>query len=294
MKFINQTMIAAVILTLAAPVAAQEDPYVVHDRVTGEQSPGTQAPTVSEMEQAILTASPTRLRAILEYGERVECHACVPMLEEALFTSDDASTREIAAWWLRRRPFGIAAVFREVRGVLANDASPLRRARAAEALGTFMFPSALPYLTDALADSDASVRAAAVTSLGRLNMPAAHGAIASMFTDADRDVREAAVAQALYVNDFNEYEPLMGLLADSDAMIRQRAALAIGAFGVEASVPALVTLLSDDSVRVRQSAAWALGRIGTSEARAALTDGRAAETDRLVLDAYDVALATRR
>lgn len=294
MKFINKTLIAAVVLMLAAPAAAQEDPYVVHDRVIGEVSPGAAAPSRADMVQAIQTASPTRLRAILEYGERVECHACVPMLEETLFTSNDADVREIAAWWLRRRPFGIAAVFREVRGVLATDADPVRRARAAEALGTFMFPTALPYLTDALSDADAGVRAAAVASLGRLNMPAAHGAIASMFTDADRDVREAAVAQVLYVNDFNQHEALLGLLADGDSMIRQRAALAVGTFGIESSVAALQTLLSDENVRVRQSAAWALGRIGTGEARSALNDGRAGETDRLVLDAYDVALVTRR
>ncbi len=292
MKLINQTLFAAVILSLAAPAAAQE--YRTYDSRNGEISIGTQAPTVDAMRDAILSGSANRIATTLEYGERVECHACVPLLEEALFTNEDSTVREMAAWWLRRRPFAINAVFHEVRTVLANDPSALRRARAADALGTFMIPEGMPYLVTALDDSDAQVRASAVTALGRLNMPAAHEAIASAFTDADRDVREAAVAQALYVNDFRQYDALMGLLADDDSMVRQRAALAIGTFRVDASVPALVGLLSDENLRVRQSAAWALGRIGTTEARNALNEGRAAETHPLVLDAYNVALATRR
>lgn len=293
MKFINQALLAAAILMLAVPAAAQEDAYVPYDTVNGEQSIGTQAPTVERMQNVIQNGSPQRLAAILEYGERVECHECVPLLEEALLESDDATVREMAAWWLRRRPFAIGAVTLEIRTVLAEDADPVRRARAAEALGTFMNPRMVPYLTDALSDSDAGVRAAAVSSLGRLNTPASNAGIAQAFSDADRDVREAAVASALYVNSFRQYDGLMGLLADSDTMVRRRAALAVGTFRVESAVPALSAMLSDESFRVRQSAAWALGRIGTSEARQALMEGRATETESLVLDAYDVALAMR-
>jgi HEAT repeat protein len=291
MNYLNKTLFAAVLLSLAAPAAAQDD--TDFDRARGEVSVGASAPSVEGMIQAIDTASPESLATILEYGERVECHACVPLLERALVESDDAQVREMAAWWLRRRPFGIAPVFREVRGVLANDASPVRRARAAEALGTFMFREGIPYLMNAAADPDPRVRAAVVRSLGLINSPASHAGIAQAFEDSDRDVRETAVAQVLYVNGFRDYEPLMGLLADEDMQVRRRAALALGTFEVAEAVPALVAMLSDENLRVRQAAAWSLGRIGTSEARAALVEGRAAESDRLVLDAYDVALAMR-
>jgi len=292
MNFIKQTMFAAVVLCLAAPVAAQEDPGA-YDRVRGELSVGTEAPTRSEMLTAIEGASTERLATILEYGERVECHACVPVLEAQMLESDDATRREMAAWWLRRRPFGVAAIFRDMRVALVDSAEPVRRARAAEALGNLMYREAIPHLMEAQSDPDPGVRAAVVTALGRLNSSAAHAGIVAAFSDTDDIVREAAVAQVLYVNGFREYEPLMGLLADSDTQIRRRAALALGTFGVAESVPALTGMLSDENLRVRQAAAWALGRIGTSEARAALTEGRALETESLVLDAYDVALAMR-
>ncbi|MGE0786175.1 MAG: HEAT repeat domain-containing protein [Sandaracinaceae bacterium] len=293
MKLLNQTLFAGLLLSLAAPAAAQER-FVPYDVVNGELSEGTQAPSVAQMEQAILTASPTRLRATLEYGERVECHRCVPLLQAALFDSSDAGVREIAAWWLRRRPFGLGAIIHSVRNVLATDADAVRRARAAEALGIFRVPQTVDALMTALDDPDAGVRTAVVNALGYMNTPAANPGIIRAFSDVDHNVREAAVAQVLLVNGFNGHEELMGLLADEDMYVRSRAASALGAFRTEAAVPALVSLLSDGNMRVRQQAAFALGRIGTAEARAALNEGRALEQDRLVLDAYDSALAVRR
>ncbi|MDE2484183.1 MAG: tRNA epoxyqueuosine(34) reductase QueG [candidate division NC10 bacterium] len=56
-------------------------------------------------------------------------------------------------------------------------------------------------------------------------------------------------------------------------------AVALGNLGSEESVPALATVLSDPEPLVRSHAAWALGRIGTTEARAALDEARACETD---------------
>lgn len=292
MKHIGTIMLGTVLLALAAPAAAQgNDSAAGHDRRRGELSPGTQAPTQDVLMAAIEGGSPEQLSRILEYGERVECHSCVPLLQRQLLEHDDARVREMAAWWLRRRPFGFAAVFREIRMVLANDADPVRRARAAEALGEFMDPNGVVHLTAALDDADARVRAAAVRGLGRINSPAGIAGIVRAFTDTDPRVREAAVAQVLYVNFFREHEALMGLLADDDAQVRRRAALALGTFRVQEATPALSAMLAGDAdAMVRQAAAWALGRIGNGDARAALTARRNVEEVSLVRDAIEVAL----
>lgn len=285
--------VAAGLLALAAPASAQDnDSAAGHDRSRGELSPGTQAPTRDALMEAIEGSSPERLARLLEYGERVECHSCVPLLQRQLLENEDARVREMAAWWLRRRPFGFAAVFREIREVLATDADPVRRARAAEAIGEFMDPHGVAYLATALEDDDARVRAAAVRGLGRINAPAAVSGIVQAFTDSDASVREAAVAQVLYVNFFRAHEALMGLLADEAVEVRRRAALALGTFRVAEATPALAAMLTGDAdPMVRQAAAWSLGRIGSGEARAALDAQRDAEDVSLVRDAIEVALS---
>jgi len=293
MMYFNKALFAAAILALAMPLgaAAQEnDSSGGHDRSRGELSPGTEAPDREALMQAIESGSPERLATLLEYGERVECHACVPLLERQLLESDDALVREMSAWWLRRRPFGFAAVMREIRTVLATDADPVRRARAAEAIGEFMDPHGVPHLRDALGDGDARVREAAVRGLGRINSPSGNEAIVQAFADSEAAVREAAVGQVLYVNFFRDHDSLIGLLADDALEVRRRAALALGTFRVPEAVPALDAMLRSDEEMGRQAAAWALGRIGTSEARAALRSiTQADETSPRVWDAIEVA-----
>ena len=275
MKHLSKAIFAAAVLLLAAPAAAQNDsaPENQYDRARGELSPGTEAPSQAELMQVIESGSPERLATLLEYGELVQCHACVPLLERQLLENDNALSREMAAWWLRRRPFGFAAVFRDIRTALVNDADPVRRARAAEALGEFMDPHGVTYLRDAINnDADAMVRRAAVAGLGRINSPAGNDGIVAAFSDSDASVREAAVGQVLYVNLFRDYDALMGLLADENVDVRRRAALALGTFRVSEASPALVGMLSDAEPMARQAAAWALGRIGGGDARGALTE----------------------
>lgn len=295
MTYKTQALFAVAILALATTPAAlasaqgnDSSADNQFDRTRGELSPDTEAPTQAALMQAIEAGSPGHLAALLEYGERVECHACVPLLQRQLLENDDAMVREMSAWWLRRRPFGFGAVFFEIRTVLATDADPVRRARAAEALGEFMDPHGVLYLREALADADARVRAAAVAGLGRINSPAGIDGIVSAFGDADANVREVAVRQVLLVNFFRNYDELMGLLADDSTSVRRQAALSLGTFRVAEATPALIGMLNDAEPMVRQAAAWALGRVGGQ--RAALTEHQAIEEDRSVLDAIAVAV----
>ena len=81
--------------------------------------------------------APTRIWKVLEHGERVECLDCIPYVEKLLWDRN-AKNREISAWWLRRRMFGVfgqGQVYERVVETLTNDEDATRRAYAADAIG---------------------------------------------------------------------------------------------------------------------------------------------------------------
>jgi hypothetical protein len=264
----------------------------VYDVHSGELSPGTQAPSTQRMVNAIRSASPSALTAMLEYGERVECYECIPLLEARLLDSDEPETREIAAWWLRRRPFGYGRAAVAMRGAVIGDDDPVRRARAAEALGEFLDVRGLPALQQAaMQDEESRVREAAVQALGRLNAVAGNTTLAAAMGDEAAAVRLAAVTQVLRVNFFEDHDAVLQRLEDDDAQVRLRAAQVVGELQLPDGSQRLKALLQDDgSPAVRQAAAWALGRVGGDGAGAALRAAEAEEESLAVLDAIEVAL----
>lgn len=283
-------------LLSAAPCTLRADdtltPLVVYDRERGELSAGTGAPKREYMVNAIKSASPSRLYATLEYGERVECFECIPLLADKLLASAEPETREIAAWWLRRRTFGFAPIMKKMQDIARNDADAVRRARAAEALGEFLDPHAADLLqTLAKSDGEVSVRVAAVRALGRLNTLAAGSGIAAAMSDSDAGVRLAALEQVTRLSFFREAAPVLQAIADDDANVRRTAAQLAGELRLTAAVePLLGVLMTDESVQVRQAAAIALGRIGGGDAESALSDAKAMERDESVRSAIGIAL----
>lgn len=288
--------VALVGLTTIPNLTSAQEVFEPHNRERGELSPGTQAPTRADLMRAIDSAPTGTLIALLEYGERVECHACVAPLTQNLLESGDAEVRRISAWWLRRRPFAVGAVMRTMRETLEGSTDAVRRARAASALGELLDPHALsPLRVAAMEDAEASVRTAAVSALGRLNHPGGNAVIGAALGDADVNVRRAAIDTVLTVNFFRENDALLGALGDSDVMVRMRAARIIGELRVDSAVPALVALLrGDESIEVRQAAAFGLGRINGEEARGALRTAMEEESSPRVLDAVGIALQMRR
>ena len=127
---------------------------VVYDKERGELSPGTGAPSSERMVNAIRSAPPGALYAMLEYGERVECYECMPLLEQKLLDSDEPDVREIAAWWLRRRPFGYGRAAVAMRTAVIEEDDAVRRSRAAEALGEFMDVRGLAALSQAAMEDE--------------------------------------------------------------------------------------------------------------------------------------------
>jgi HEAT repeat protein len=287
MNTLKMLLVAAILIV---PALAQADEFHVYTR-TGEISPNTQAPTLEAMVEAIDHGSVTRLKATLEYGERVLCEACVKPLYEKLLSSSDARVRELSAWWLRRQPFAAPLVLAKLRDIVKKDTNAERRARAAEALGEMVDPGSLPVLSDAaLEDEDASVRAAGARALARLNSPGAAAVLGDVLSDKATLVKIAALDVLITVGGFRDYELLLPLLGDADAGVRSRAARLLGEHRVSAAEATLVAMLKgDESNAARRSAAWALGRIGGAKGRDALLAAAKKEKNEQVLDAIEIA-----
>jgi HEAT repeat protein len=265
MKTLKMMLAVAIVL---CPALTRADDSHVYTR-KGELSPNTSAPTLEAMVEAIEHGSTQRLKATLEYGERVLCEACVPLLHAKLLSGASREVRELAAWWLRRQPFAAPLVLAKLRVTVKEDTNPERRARAADALGEMMDPGSLPMLSDAaLTDTDASVRAAGARALARLNSPSAAAVLGDVLAD----------------------ELLVPLLGDADAGVRSRAARLCGEHRVGAAEAALVAMLKgDEASSARKAAAWALGRIGGASGRTALLAAAKQEKNEQVLDAIEIA-----
>jgi hypothetical protein len=134
----------------------------------------------------------------LEHGERVECLDCIPSVEPLLY-NPDPRTREIAAWWLRRRVFGVfgkGEVYERTLQTLASDPLPTKRAYAAYALGEFLAAPGIEACASAIdRDGDPTVRAAAATALGRLNDDG-RGALTKALGDTDARMKLAGPRRA--------------------------------------------------------------------------------------------------
>jgi HEAT repeats len=300
-NILSNALLGIFALTVPATAAAQDEGWAegelpTHVRAVGELSPGTSAPSVVDMESAARDlTNPTRLTAMLEYGERVECHACVPILEERLLTDGNPEVREIAAWWLARRPFGFAAVYHDIRTVLESDGDETRRARAAEALGNFAEPAGVAHLGRALTtDTSSAVRVAAIHGIAEINSPEGLTFISTALGDSDAAVQAAALQMITRVNFFDDYDAIIPLLAHADGTMRRRAATVIGSLRVEAAVTALAAVLRGDTDSgARREAAWALGRIGGAAAEVALSEVLASNPPAEVRNAINVAMAIR-
>ncbi len=223
-----------------------------------------------DIKQAALYGAPTAVWEVLEHGERVECLDCISYVEPLLF-NDDARIREIAAWWIRRRPFGYAEVALRIRGVLKNDADPKRRAAAASALGEFLDPGGTPLLVKAAADTDVGVRTAVLGALRRLNDPDAAPAITAGLGDGSVPVRLAAIDAASHVAGYADTGSVAKLLSDPDAVARAKACDALALFRAKGSAAGLAAIAKTDSDEaVRIAAVNALGELGDAAGKSAV------------------------
>lgn len=215
--------------------------------------------------------SPSKIWKVLEHGEKVECLACIPYVSKLLYSSE-AKNREIGAWWLRRRIFGVfgpGQIYSQVVDKLKSG-SDTERAYAANAVGEFLNPAGVKHVAvAAVSDASPAVRRAAVQALERLNQEGPDSELGRALEDSDAGVKMAALHAAGRVNVFSSIDKVVALLGDDSPEVRKRAAETLGSMRVGDAVVGLIALAGSDeeSDDVRAAAIWALGQLGDSEAR---------------------------
>ncbi len=243
------------------------------------------------------SVAPTEIWRTLEHGEKVECLDCIPSVSKLLYDGNE-KTREISAWWLRRRIFGVfgpGEVYSQVVDTLGDGAQPeRRRAHAAEAIGEFLVRAGQAPLARAiLEDESPLVRRSAVRALERMNSEGPAGELSEALADPDEGVQLAAVHASTRVNVFTGVPQLAALVDDGSSAVRTGAIEALGALRSRDAVVTLIAKLSADNepaASVRAAAAAALGEIGDPSARDALRASVDGDADRFVRDAARVAL----
>lgn len=249
--------------------------------------------TSDRIKSAAASGAPTLVWEALEHGEKVECLDCISAVAPLLYDSN-AKTREIAAWWLRRRIFGVfgsGEVYQQTVQTLAHDADPVRRAYAAYALGEFFAaPGILACAQAVVNDAEARVRAAAASALGRLNDDGG-GALGAALRDPDSSVKLAALNSAARMNSFSTPSAIAALTMDTDATVRRRAIEALDALRAKDAVAAVAAVAQNDAdAGVRAAACHALGDFGDSSALPLLEALANGDADMFVRDQAQIAL----
>jgi len=292
--------LAAIAATLAAQEARSDPPRPVTPSGTGFSAvygtlPADQVEfisTAAAIKSAAASGAPSLVWEVLEHGEKVECLDCIGAVSPLLYDSN-AKTREIAAWWLRRRIFGVfgqGEVYQQTLQTLATNANPVLRAYAANALGEFLAAPGVAACAAALGDSDPGVRAAAATALGRLNSDGG-GALATAFADADPTVKLAALASAAAINSFSGVAALAALTTDATADVRRRAIEVLDALRVaDAVVPVVAAAQHDTDPGVRAAACHALGSFGDASVVPVLQTIFTSDANGLVRDQANIAM----
>jgi HEAT repeat protein len=250
------------------------------------------------IKSAALSGAPTLVWEALEHGEKVECLDCIASVAPLLYDAN-AKTREIAAWWLRRRVFGVfgpGEVYSQTISTLQTSTNPAYRADAAYALGEFFLVQGIaPVATALLTDSDAGVRAAAASALGRLNDDGG-GALAKALSDSSPAVPLAALASISRINSFSGTSSIAALTGHSSSDVRRRAIEVLDALAATDSVDVVAAAAKNDTdAGVRAAACHALGTFGSAtsndaSAMAILMKLAASDPDTFVRDQAQIAL----
>ena len=297
---------ASVVLSVAALVSvssaadAPDDTHRGRSSVYGNLSNGSlEAVSTPDAMLSLIkapqSAAPTAIWTMLEHGERVECMACIPYVSKMLYNSN-AKTREISAWWLRRRIFGVfgkGEAYEQTVNAVSTGKTELTRAYAANALGEFLEGAGIEPVGGALLnDTSPMVRLAAANALIRLNSQGLHSELSTALADKDEEVRLAALNGVTHINVFSDVDRVVALISDPSAVVRRRAAQTLGTLKSSDAVLGLIALTApgtEGDAGVRAAAVWALGQIADVQARGAVM-AATNDTDSGVRDAASVAL----
>lgn len=220
---------------------------------------------------AISSGNGDVIAAELERAEYLVCGACTgPILE--LLDHDSYQVREVASWWIARRPVLMAAAtMQSIARIQGSDAKQAEY--AADVLGAFKHPRALPTLAAGLARNDfpAATKVAMVRAIGIIGDPTGMSAVASALADNAPETRAEAVRAYDSIRGRRAGTELVGLLSDGDAAVRRQAAASVAPFKVAAARVPLENLLAHDAdPLVRRNAAFALLKLNDPASRPVL------------------------
>jgi HEAT repeat protein len=248
--------------------------------------------TYGSVMDAIATGNADVIASELERGEFLTCAACAgPVLD--LLDNSDYRIREVAAWWLARRPvLAAAATMQSIARIQGNDARAAEY--AADVIGTFRRPNTLPVLAAGLARTDfpGTTKAALVRAVGTIGVPDGMPIVVNALADSAAETRAEAVRAYDSIRGVHSGNELAGLLADTDVGVRRQAAASIGAYKVSSARTALENLMLHDSdPLVRRNAAYAIFKLGGAASRAALQEVMANDPVNYVRSTAKVALS---
>ncbi|MCC6999461.1 MAG: HEAT repeat domain-containing protein [Deltaproteobacteria bacterium] len=230
--------------------------------------------SLGKIQQAVDSNSPDAIMAEVERAEKLVCGGCGVILTN-LIDHPDYRVREVAAWWIAKRP----AMRTRIRNLMVErltSANGVYARNAADILGAFMHPDAVAPISAALgrADLEPVARVAAVNALAFIGHKVALPTLAAATKDADAQVRRAAVAAIRELREVTVSADARSAISDSDAGVRLEAVQTVGFFKDAAARVALEGALRDGDARVRENAAWALGELGDRAAFTALAAAR--------------------
>jgi HEAT repeat protein len=221
---------------------------------------------------AVQSGSQGSILAEVERTEELICPECVPTIT-ALMADSRYPVREVAAWWIAKRPGLLNQMTTQMIGNLASGNSTSVR-NAADFLGATVQFQSLPALRSAFANSSLSLDAklAIVRAVGRMAHVSGNVILVAAISDSYADVRAAAVDAWRNVVNQTTAAPFVSLLNDPDAHVRAETAALMGGFAQrEANAALQQIVVNDPDATVRRNAAWALGKIGSETSYAALT-----------------------
>lgn len=142
-----------------------------------------------------------------------------------------------------------------------NDSDYRIRGIAAISLGKIQNNESIPYLIKALKDDQSSVRGSAALSLGRLKAKESSADMLQLLSDEDPTVVISAIYALGVLEHKNAAQPLIKLLHHDNAEVRENAAWVLGVLKIQESIYQLELLLQDPDNSVRQSAQRAIFHI---------------------------------
>jgi HEAT repeat protein len=245
------------------------------------------------IKSAAVSGAPTLIWQTLEHGEKVECLDCIAFVSPLLYDANPKN-REISAWWLRRRVFGVfgtGEVYQQTLQTLQSSPDALTRSYAAYALGEFLAaPGVSACAVSIVADGDPRVRAASASALGRLNSDGG-GALGKAMGDTDPTVRLAALASAGRINSFSTFSAAAALTTDPSSDVRRRAIEVLDALDASDTVAAVAAAAQNDTdAGVRAVACHALGTFGNVSVLPLLTTISTTDPDTFVQDQATIAM----